>query len=194
MLSIGDRVTPGCMRSQYTWLWLPWIQGPSFCPFFFTRAKILGSGDASFQRCPGKYCVAAPSRSCEPAWLSNRPPPLLIWAGGNSVHWPISISPLRCQAPPPPPPQQYPAPLSRLCLLSDILLFFFLLLILFALNHLLRDIFRLPKCRFSKTSCFLEFHQRLKNKYIKMNATVLHTFSSLKENLHYLHPRDVFQS
>lgn len=165
--------------------------GPLVLSFLLHASENLGIWRCEFSEMSREILCRSAEPQLRASMVVQQAPPLLIWAGGNSVHWPISISPLRCQAP---PPQQYPAPLSRLCLLSDILLFFFLLLILFALNHLLRDIFRLPKCRFSKTSCFLEFHQRLKNKYIKMNATVLHTFSSLKENLHYLHPRHVFQS
>lgn len=98
---------PGPHTNQYTWLWLPWIQGPSFCVFLHHAGEISGSGDGSIQRCPVKYCVAAPSRSCEALRLSNRrfadpDPPLLIWAGGNNVHWPISINPSRCHPPPPP--------------------------------------------------------------------------------------------
>lgn len=94
-------------------------RAPLFVFFFITRARLSGSGDASFQRCPVKYCVAAPSGSCEAPRLSNRRrlcwprPPLtnLGWRQQRAladlnqsfkVSTPPSFAPARISGTPPP--------------------------------------------------------------------------------------------
>lgn len=71
----SEAVLPEPHINQYTWLWLPWIQGPMFCLFLHQASETLPIWRCKFSEISSEILCCrgtAPSRSCEAPELSNR--------------------------------------------------------------------------------------------------------------------------
>lgn len=114
--------------NQYTWLWLPWIPEPTFCLFLHHANKTLLSWRCKFSEISSEILCCTKlqlqgTRITQQAGIVLTQTPSLIWAGGNNVHWPISINPSRCQNPHLLLLQGYSAPLPPPLLPSHSLFF-----------------------------------------------------------------------